>query len=79
MQADAENRPMYLESSALRNNAYYAKFGFEIKKTISFKRGPVPVMLYIMVREPRPSRTAYAASVTFRAATANVASAAIKA
>ncbi len=38
------------------NNAYYKKFGFEIKRDIFLKRGPAPVCLSIMVREPRPSR-----------------------
>ncbi|KAK7748831.1 hypothetical protein SLS53_000855 [Cytospora paraplurivora] len=36
------------------NNAYYAKRGFVVKKDIFLKRGPVPVRLSIMVREPRP-------------------------
>ncbi|KEY71413.1 hypothetical protein S7711_05675 [Stachybotrys chartarum IBT 7711] len=66
--ADAENRPIYLESSSLKNNAYYAKFGFEWKKDISFQRGGVPVVLYIMVREPQPRKLAYSASVIFEAA-----------
>ncbi|ROW05072.1 hypothetical protein VSDG_00379 [Cytospora chrysosperma] len=52
--ADAENRPVYLESSSLANNAYYAKWGFVVKREIFLKRGPVPVQLSIMVREPRP-------------------------
>ncbi|KAK3318534.1 hypothetical protein B0H66DRAFT_242157 [Apodospora peruviana] len=52
--ADVENRPIYLESSALSNNAYYAKFGFEVKRDIYLKRGQAPVRLSIMVREPRP-------------------------
>ncbi|KAK0629728.1 acetyltransferase, partial [Bombardia bombarda] len=50
--ADAENRPMYLESSALANNAYYKKFGFEVKRDVFLKRGQAPVRLSIMVREP---------------------------
>ncbi|PNY23749.1 N-acetyltransferase [Tolypocladium capitatum] len=54
--ADAENRPMYLESSSLDNNGLYAKFGFEIKGEIRLTRGPAPVVLYCMVREPQPSR-----------------------
>ncbi|KAI0199245.1 hypothetical protein F4808DRAFT_218174 [Astrocystis sublimbata] len=33
-QADAEGRAMYLESSSLRNNGYYKKFGFEIKRDV---------------------------------------------
>ncbi|KAK3944911.1 acetyltransferase [Diplogelasinospora grovesii] len=52
--ADAENRPMYLESSALANNAYYEKFGFEVKRDVELRRGAVPVRLSIMVREPQP-------------------------
>lgn len=59
----------------MRNNAYYERFGFEMKKEISLKRGPVPVVLYIMVREPSPSKPAYASHVLFRA----TAAAAIKA
>ncbi|KAJ6444563.1 acetyltransferase [Purpureocillium lavendulum] len=53
--ADAENRPIYLESSSLANNKLYAKFGFEIKSEIVLTRGPKPVYLYCMVREPQPS------------------------
>ncbi|KAJ4414480.1 hypothetical protein N0V85_003131 [Neurospora sp. IMI 360204] len=53
--ADAENRPMYLESSSLANNSYYQKFGFEIKRDIFLKRGRNPVRLSIMVREPNAS------------------------
>jgi hypothetical protein len=36
LQADAENRPMYLESSSDKNTAYYRKFGFEAKGEILF-------------------------------------------
>lgn len=50
--ADAENRPMYLESSSLANNAYYARFGFQVKREIFLTRGRAPVRLSIMVREP---------------------------
>jgi hypothetical protein len=64
-QADAENRPIYLESSSLKNNTYYAKFGFEMKRDISFKRGGVPVVLYIMVREPQPRKLTYSASIRY--------------
>ncbi|KAI0447590.1 hypothetical protein F4803DRAFT_269806 [Xylaria telfairii] len=32
--ADAEGRAMYLESSSLKNNGYYKKFGFEIKRDV---------------------------------------------
>lgn len=50
---------MYLESSSEANNAYYKKFGFEIKRDIFLERGPVPVRLSIMVREPHaPGRKA---------------------
>ena len=52
-QADAENRPVYLESSSQANNAYYEKFGFEVQRDVFLERGPVPVRLSIMVREPR--------------------------
>jgi hypothetical protein len=52
-QADAENRPMYLESSSVANVALYMKFGFEVKREIFLKRGEVPVQLSIMVREPQ--------------------------
>jgi len=75
--ADAENRPIYLESSSLTNNAYYAKFGFEVKRDIFLKRGLAPVRLSIMVREPRASSTtsyacaAAAAADDAAAATAN--------
>ncbi|KAI1776906.1 hypothetical protein F4818DRAFT_362674 [Hypoxylon cercidicola] len=52
--ADAEGRPMYLESSTLKNNAYYAKFGFEAKKDIYLGADSrSPVRLTIMVREPQ--------------------------
>jgi hypothetical protein len=63
VQADAEQRPMYLESSSLANNVYYQKFGFEIRKDIWLGKSdagaasPVaPVRLSIMVREPRPTK-----------------------
>lgn len=63
LQADTENRPIYLESSDPANNAYYAKFGFELKGDIDFQRGPVPVKLYSMVREPQSPKPAYTAPV----------------
>jgi hypothetical protein len=53
---------MYLESSSQSNNAYYKRFGFEVKKDIflggrmvSQRRNTpsTPVRLTIMVREPR--------------------------
>lgn len=46
---------MYLESSSQANNAYYEKFGFEVKRDIFLERGSIPVRLSIMVREPRAS------------------------
>ncbi|RYP56215.1 hypothetical protein DL771_012002 [Monosporascus sp. 5C6A] len=56
--ADAEGRPMYLESSSTMNNLYYKKFGFEAKKDIHLGRTTTATMLpavtlTIMVREPR--------------------------
>ncbi|KAK8033397.1 hypothetical protein PG991_002795 [Apiospora marii] len=67
VKADAENRAMYLESSSLKNNAYYAKFGFEVKKDIYMGMDESwspdddstprpPVRMSIMVREPHPQR-----------------------
>lgn len=44
---------MYLESSSQANNAYYEKFGFEVKRDVFLERGAAPVRLSIMVREPR--------------------------
>ncbi|KAK7423482.1 hypothetical protein QQZ08_009051 [Neonectria magnoliae] len=58
--ADAENRPVYLESSNERTNGYYAKFGFEVKRDVAFERGRDPIRLYIMVREPQAPKPAYA-------------------
>lgn len=55
---------MYLESSSPGNNAFYKKFGFEYKKDISFERGPVPVKLDIMVREPQPGKVADSSTAT---------------
>lgn len=37
----------------MANNAYYSRFGFELKRDIALIRGPVPVGLSIMVREPQ--------------------------
>ncbi|KAH0547641.1 hypothetical protein FGG08_000130 [Glutinoglossum americanum] len=51
-QADAENRPMYLESSAGANVGYYQKLGFELKRKIYLSRGEKPVAMDVMVREP---------------------------
>ncbi|KHN98076.1 Acyl-CoA N-acyltransferase [Metarhizium album ARSEF 1941] len=55
--ADAENRAMYLESSNASNNRFYAKFGFEVKSEIVLTRGPVPVRLFCMLREPQIDKT----------------------
>ena len=49
---------MYLESSSRENITYYERFGFQYRKEISFKRGPVPVPLFIMVREPVAAKVA---------------------
>lgn len=59
---------MYLESSSVTNNVYYAKFGFVVKKDIFLKRGPAPIQLSIMVREPQPA--ARFANITTTSATA---------
>ncbi|KAH6607526.1 hypothetical protein Trco_003839 [Trichoderma cornu-damae] len=53
--ADAESRAVYLESSSRENISYYERFGFQYRKEISFNRGPAPVPLFIMVREPNPT------------------------
>lgn len=55
---------MYLESSSEANNAFYAKFGFAVKKDIFLRgeSGP-PVTMSIMVREPQPGQgAAYSAT-----------------
>ena len=52
-QSDIEHRPIYLESSSPSNTRYYKRFGFEVKREIALTRGPVPVELTIMVREPQ--------------------------
>lgn len=45
---------MYLESSSLKNNSYYKKFGFEAKRDIYLGAdSKSPVRLTIMVREPQ--------------------------
>jgi hypothetical protein len=43
---------MYLESSAHGNLSYYEKYGFVHKSDIQLERGPEPIKLHIMVREP---------------------------
>jgi len=53
MKADLENRATYLESSSASNLPYYRKYGFEEKVDIVLERGPKPVKLNIMVREPQ--------------------------
>lgn len=54
--ADAEQRPMYLESSTERNNSYYAKFGFEVERDVVFDSSSDPIKMWIMVREPQMPR-----------------------
>ena len=53
MKADLESRATYLESSAHSNMSYYEKYGFEQKIDIELVRGPKPIKLHIMVREPQ--------------------------
>jgi hypothetical protein len=53
LQADLESRATYLESSAHSNMSYYEKYGFEQKIDIQLTRGPKPINLHIMVREPQ--------------------------
>ncbi|TVY35904.1 putative N-acetyltransferase [Lachnellula occidentalis] len=50
--ADIENKAMYLESSSETNLPYYKKYGFLHKLDITLERGPRPIKLHIMVREP---------------------------
>lgn len=52
-QADSEGRATYLESSAHSNIKYYERFGFTESMDIELKRGPKPIKLHIMVREPQ--------------------------
>jgi len=42
-----------LESSAAANVPYYQNRGFEEKRVIKLVRGPKPVLMHIMVREPQ--------------------------
>ena len=51
--ADLEGRATYLESSAETNIGYYKKHHFSEKKVIALERGPKPVKMHIMVREPQ--------------------------
>ncbi|KAI9842514.1 MAG: hypothetical protein M1837_007108 [Sclerophora amabilis] len=50
--ADAEGRPCYLESSAIKNNGMYEKRGFKMQRKIYLSRGEKPIRIDIMVREP---------------------------
>lgn len=50
--ADREGQPIYLESSSRANDAWYARFGFEVKREIFLTRGREKVRLAVMVREP---------------------------
>jgi GNAT superfamily N-acetyltransferase len=70
IKADAEGRAMYLESSSLDNNAYYAKFGFEVVKDIYL--GSRDVRMSIMVREPRQPALSKTAAATHAAASGPV-------
>ncbi|KAK5998567.1 putative N-acetyltransferase [Cladobotryum mycophilum] len=51
--ADASNHPIYLEATTPGNVKYYERFGFVFKREINLKRGPIPIPLYVMVREPQ--------------------------
>ncbi|KAL8861701.1 MAG: hypothetical protein Q9178_001902 [Gyalolechia marmorata] len=51
-QADDQGRVCYLESSNEANPAIYRKYGFETEKTIQLTRGPKPVEMEVMVRQP---------------------------
>lgn len=50
---DQEGKATYLESSAHNNIGYYTRFGFTEAIDIELKRGPEPVKMHIMVREPQ--------------------------
>lgn len=50
--ADREGQPIYLESSSRANDAWYARFGFEVRREIFLTRGREEVRLAVMVREP---------------------------
>jgi hypothetical protein len=54
---------MYLESSSLANNKYYARYGFEVQRDIFLERGRTPVRLSIMVREPGAGRKSKSGAV----------------
>jgi ribosomal protein S18 acetylase RimI-like enzyme len=48
--ADAEGVGMYLESSKESNLAFYGRFGFEVRRTLTLKNGP---QMWVMWRAPR--------------------------
>jgi len=52
-QADLEGRATYLESSAEVNITYYKRHHFVEKTVIALERGPKPIKMHIMVREPQ--------------------------
>ena len=54
--ADREGRACYLESSNDINPKIYGRMGFEIKKKIYLQRAEDPIVLDLMVREPRMSK-----------------------
>ena len=47
---DEEGVPAYLESSKQQNLAFYHRFGFELTRTLTLKKGPT---MYLMWRRPR--------------------------
>ena len=51
--ADRDGKACYLESSSPATRRYYAKLGFEARKTIYLQRDTENVELCIMVREPK--------------------------
>ncbi|KAL8701552.1 MAG: hypothetical protein Q9201_004854 [Fulgogasparrea decipioides] len=51
-EADDQGRLCYLESSNDINPVIYSKMGFEMVKKIELTRGPAPVEMDIMVRNP---------------------------
>lgn len=51
--ADRAGQATYLESSAAGNQTYYEKYGFTPILDIAMTRGPKPVKMHIMVREPK--------------------------
>ncbi|KAL8782660.1 MAG: hypothetical protein Q9213_005199 [Squamulea squamosa] len=51
-QADNQRLVCYLESSNEANPKIYRKYGFETEKMIHLTRGPKPIELEVMVRQP---------------------------